>query len=73
MPKTPRAISLIGISLTILALATGSWLSTANALEITVDWPTDIAVEVQDDFAQGASARPSAPDGDCAETDEIWT
>jgi len=67
MPKTPPAISLIGIALTVLAIATGSWLSSTKSVEATIDWPTDIAVDVRDALARVDPAQVSAPgDGDCA-------
>lgn len=66
MPKTPPTVSLIGISLIVLSLATGSWLSSTDPIKATVDWPTDIPVDVREDVARVDQDRMSAPDdGDC--------
>jgi len=73
MPKTPPALSLLGIALTVLAIATGSWLSAANNVDATIDWPTDIAIDVRDDLAQVEEVLPNNNGTDCSERSELLT
>ena len=46
MTRTPPTLSLIGITLTVLALATGSWLSDVNPFQPDRDWTPDAIVDV---------------------------
>lgn len=47
MTRTPPTVSLIGITLTVLALATGSWLSNVQTFQPKLDWMPDVVVDVQ--------------------------
>ncbi len=48
MTRTPPTISLIGITLTVLALATGSWLSKTAAFQPPVHQAPEMVVDVED-------------------------
>ena len=45
MTRTPRGVSLLGISLTVMALATGSWLSAVTPPAPEAQWAPDPVAE----------------------------